>query len=88
MASGEFEALAKKVDQAVERIEELKQTRNGLQTDLKASLERAGSLEKDLAGKQEEIAGLRRELEQKTENISMAGERIRGLVSRLDAVLA
>ena len=88
MASGEFEALAKKVDQAVERIEELKQSRDGLQTDLKASLERAGSLEKDLAGKDEEIAGLRRELEQKTENISMAGERIRGLVSRLDAVLA
>jgi len=88
MASGEFEALAKKVDQAVERIEELKQTRDGLQLELKASLERAGSLEKDLAGKHEEIAGLRKDLEQKTENMSMAGERIRGLVSRLDAVLA
>lgn len=88
MATGEFEALAKKVDQAVEKIEELKQTRDGLQSEMRASLERTGSLQKDLAERQEEIAALRRELEQKTENMSMAGERIRGLVSRLDAVLA
>jgi chromosome segregation ATPase len=88
MATGEFETLAKKVEQAVAKIEELKHSRDGLQSELHAALERAGNLEKELAGRREEIAALNLELERKTENMSLAGERIRGLVSLLETALA
>jgi hypothetical protein len=51
-------------------------------------LERAGTLEKELAERSEETRELRLELGQKSENMSMAGARIRDLVTRLDAALA
>ena len=88
MSTGEFETLAKKVELTVVRLEELKRSREELKSELHAALERAGNLEKDLAGRREEISELRRELDLKAENISMAGERIRGLVTRLDEALA
>ncbi len=88
METGEFEALAGKVDQAVGLIEDLKRERDALKTELHSALERAGHLEKELTERHEETEGLRRELGQKSENISLAGERIRGLVSRLEAALA
>ena len=74
MEAGEFEFLTKKVEQAVSLIEDLKQERDGLKV--------------ELAGKNEEIGALRQELSRKAENISMAGERVRDLVSRLEAALA
>ena len=88
MATGEFETLAKKVEQAVAKIEELRHSRDGLQSELHKALEHAGNLEKEMAARNEEIAELRRDLEQKSENMSMAGERIRGLVTRLEEALA
>ena len=88
MSTGEFETLAKKVELTVLRVEELKRSREELKSELHAALERAGNLEKDLVGRREEISQLRGELDLKAENISMAGERIRGLVMRLDEALA
>jgi FtsZ-binding cell division protein ZapB len=72
--TGEFETLAKKVELAASLIESLKRECEELKSELHGALERAGKLEKDLSSK--------------SENISVAGERIRGLVSRLEAALA
>jgi predicted nucleic acid-binding Zn-ribbon protein len=66
MEAAAFESLAHKVEQAVSRIESLKQ---------------------ELAAKDAEIEGLRGELSSRTENMSQAGDRVRELVSRLEAAL-
>ena len=88
MEIGEFESLARKVEQAVSLIGELKRERDGLKTELHGALEKAGHLERELTERNEETQGLRRELGQKSENMSVAGERIRDLVSRLETALA
>jgi predicted nucleic acid-binding Zn-ribbon protein len=66
MEAAAFESLAHKVEQAVSRIESLKQ---------------------ELAAKDAEIEGLRGELNSRTENMSQAGDRVRELVTRLEAAL-
>jgi chromosome segregation ATPase len=94
MEAAAFEALAQKVELAVSRIESLKQERDGLLTDLNGAREqlesvtaRAAGLEGELSGKDAEIESLRNELNQRSENLTQAGDRVRELVSRLDAVL-
>lgn len=98
MEAAAFEALAQKVELAVSRIESLKQERDGLLTDLsgvREELEAAnaraaglqGELTDKLAEKNAEIEALRAELDQRSENLTQAGDRVRELVSRLDAVL-
>jgi predicted nucleic acid-binding Zn-ribbon protein len=52
------------------------------------AVQRIESLQRELSGKDAEIGRLRDELESRAENLSQAGERVRELVSRLDAVLA
>jgi predicted nucleic acid-binding Zn-ribbon protein len=66
MEAAAFESLAHKVEQAVSRIESLKQ---------------------ELASRDAEIEGLRGELNSRTENMSQAGDRVRELVTRLEAAL-
>ncbi len=98
MEAAVFEALAQKVEQAVSRIESLKQERDGLLTDLsgvreelEAATQRAAGLQGEftekLSEKDAEIESLRAELNQRSENLTQAGDRVRELVSRLDAVL-
>ena len=84
----QFDALAQKVERALTIIEEMKQEREALKDQLHNALERAGTLEKVLAEKDEELASLRNELNLKSDNIHMAGERIRDMVSRLETALA
>jgi chromosome segregation ATPase len=84
----QFDALAQKVERALTIIEEMKQEREALKDQLHNALERAGNLEKSLAEKDEELASLRNELNLKSDNINMAGERIRDMVSRLETALA
>ena len=88
MEIGEFESLSRKVEQAVALIAALKREKEELTSELHAALERAGNLERHAAERAEEADGLRRELGLKSENMSVAGERIRDLVSRLDEALA
>jgi predicted nucleic acid-binding Zn-ribbon protein len=49
---------------------------------------RIEELKREVAGKDVEIERLREEIEAHTGNVSRAGERVRDLVTRLDAVLA
>lgn len=84
----QFETLSQKVEHAVALIEELKRERDGLKTELHAALEKAGHFEKVLAERDEEIARMRGDLDQKSENIHVAGERIRDMMTRLEAALA
>lgn len=84
----QFDALAQKVERALTIIEEMKQEREALKDQLHNALERAGNLEKAMAEKDEELASLRNELNLKSDNINMAGERIRDMVSRLETALA
>ena len=88
MEMGSFETLAQKVETAVARIEDLKRERDELQSQLHSALERGGHLERELAGRQEEIEALRRDLESRDGNIHEAGERIKGMVARLEEALA
>ena len=88
MDFSQFDALAKKVENAVGVIESLKREKDALRDELHVSLEKAGNLEKTLAHKDQELEALRNDLNSKSDNINMAGERIRDMVVRLDAVLA
>ena len=88
MDFSQFDALAKKVENAVSIIDGLKKEREQLQTELHNSLEKAGNLEKLLAEKDEELAALRNDVNSKSDNINLVGERIRGMVERLDTALA
>jgi chromosome segregation ATPase len=89
-----FEALAAKVETAVARIESLKQDiaakdaeLQGLRGQLSESGTRAAALEQTLADKDSEIESLKADLSQRSENLTEAGDRVRDLVSRLDAAL-
>jgi len=84
----QFDALAQKVERTLSIIEEMKREREEMNSQLHLALERAGNLEKAMSEKDEELASLRNELNQKSDNINMAGERIRDMVSRLETVLA
>jgi chromosome segregation ATPase len=88
MDFGQFDALAQKVERALTIIDEMKREREDLKTQLHQTLEKAGNLEKALAERDEELASLRNELNLKSDNINMAGERIRDMVSRLETALA
>jgi uncharacterized coiled-coil DUF342 family protein len=88
MEAGEFESLSSKVEHAVSLIEDLKRERDGLKAELRGAQERAESLHHDLSAKSGELESVKQELNRKAENISMAGERVRDLVSRLEAALA
>ena len=74
MENGEFDALARKVEEAASLIETLKREKEDLKSELRAAQERAGKLEKDL--------------NRKAESVSEAGERVRALVARLETALA
>ena len=54
---------------------------------LGAAQERTAHLEQELSGKGGEIETLRNDLNQRSENMSQAGDRVRDLVSRLEAAL-
>jgi chromosome segregation ATPase len=94
MESAQFDSLAAKVELAVSRLESLKGERDGLLAELAEMREkleqaeaRAAGLETDLTAKNAEIEGLRQDLEQRSENMTQAGDRVRDLVSRLEAAL-
>jgi chromosome segregation ATPase len=89
-----FEALAAKIESAVSRIEGLKQDvaakdveLETLRSQLNDAGERASSLEQDVTARDVEIESLKAELGQRSENLTQAGDRVRDLVSRLDAAL-
>ena len=84
----QFDALAQKVERALTAIEDLKQEREELKDQLHRSLEKAGQLELALSQKDDELGSLRLELNLKSDNIQDAGERIRGMMERLEAALA
>lgn len=84
----QFDALAQKVERALTVIDEMKHEREDLKTQLHLALEKAGNLEKALAERDEELSNLRTELNLKSDNINLAGERIRDMVSRLETALA
>jgi peptidoglycan hydrolase CwlO-like protein len=88
MDFSQFDALATKVEHAVSIIDELKREREQLQAELHNSLEKAGNLEKLVAQKDEELDALRNDITSKSDNINLVGERIRGMVERLDTALA
>ncbi len=88
MDFSQFEALSAKVEQAIRVIEELKQEREALKTELHSALEARGNLEKEVAQHQEEFHQLREELSSKSDNIHQAGEKVRDIVNRLESVLA
>ena len=88
MDFSQFDALAKKVENAVGVIESLKREKDALRDELHVSLEKAGNFEKALAEKDQELEALRHDLNSKSDNINQVGERIRDLVVRLDTVLA
>lgn len=88
MDFAQFDALAQKVERALSVIEDLKREREEIKTELHRALENAGNLEKTLAERDEELHNLRNELNLKSDNIHMAGERIRDMVSRLETALA
>jgi chromosome segregation ATPase len=89
-----FEALAAKVEIAVSRIESLKQDLTAKDAELETLREqlmdagaRAESLEQTVQAKEGEIESLKHDLSQRSENLTQAGDRVRDLVSRLDAAL-
>lgn len=89
-----FEALAAKVETAVTRIESLKQelaSRESELETLRGQLAETGSrvesLEQAVEAKDGEIEALKADLSQRSENLTQAGDRVRDLVSRLDAAL-
>lgn len=88
MDFGQFDALAQKVERALTIIDEMKREREDLKAQLHAALEKAGNLEKSLLERDEELGSLRSELNLKSDNINLAGERIRDMVSRLETALA
>jgi chromosome segregation ATPase len=88
MDFGQFDALAQKVERALTVIDEMKRERDDLKTQLHLALEKAGNLEKTVAERDEELGSLRNELNLKSDNINLAGERIRDMVSRLETALA
>jgi predicted nucleic acid-binding Zn-ribbon protein len=88
MDFSQFETLAQKVEHAVGLIDELKREREHLQSELHTALEKAGHFERLVVERDEEIARMRGDLEAKSENINMAGERIRTMMSRLESALA
>lgn len=51
------------------------------------AVSRIESLKQEVSGRDAEIERLKGELEARSENLTQAGERVRELVSRLDAVL-
>jgi predicted nucleic acid-binding Zn-ribbon protein len=51
------------------------------------AVSRIESLKQELSGKDAEIARLRGELDARSENLSQAGDRVRELVTRLEAAL-
>ena len=88
MDFGQFDALAQKVERALTIIDEMKREREELKAELHLALERAGNAEKALAERDDELGSLRNELSLKSDNIHMAGERIRDMMSRLETALA
>ncbi len=88
MDFSQFEALSAKVEHAIRVIEELKQEREALRTELHSALEARGNLEKELSQREEEFNQLREELSSKSDNIHQAGEKVRDIVNRLESVLA
>lgn len=84
----QFETLAQKVEHAVGLIDELKREREHLQSELHNALEKAGHFERIVAERDEELSRIRGDLDEKSENINMAGERIRTMMNRLEAALA
>ena len=88
MDAAVFETLAQKVELAVARLAGLKEECDGLKVELDAARERQQALEGELAKKDGEIEGLRGELGARQENLALAGDRVRDLVTRLDAALA
>ncbi len=88
MDFSQFDALAKKVENAVSIIEELKRERDSLRSELHVAMEKSGDLEKVVTQKDEELGSLRNELNNKSDNINSLGERIRDMVNRLDTALA
>jgi predicted nucleic acid-binding Zn-ribbon protein len=51
------------------------------------AVSRIESLKQELSGKDAEIEKLRGELDARSENLSQAGDRVRALVTRLEAAL-
>lgn len=88
MDLSQFDALAQKVELAVSVIEDLKRQQEALKAELHNSLEKAGNLEKLVAERDEELANLRNDLSDKSDNLNMAGEKIRDMVNRLESALA
>ena len=88
MDIAEFEALGKKVELAVNIISELKQEKENLKKDLQAALEMNKELEVQLIEKEKDLENMKGELDHKSDNIHQAGERVRDMVSRLEAALA
>ncbi len=88
MDIAEFEALAKKVELAVNIISGLKQEKEVLTKDLASVMEMNKKLETQLGHKEQELSHLKNELSHKSENIHQAGEKVRDMVSRLEAALA
>ena len=94
MEAAAFESLAQKVELAVTRIEGLKQELAARDAELEAvrgqlseATGRAEGLEQELAGKNQEIEALKGDLSQRSENLTEAGNRVRELVTRLEAAL-
>jgi len=88
MDFSQFDALATKVEHAVSIIDSLKKEKEAMQTELHATLEKSGHLEKILAERDEEISLLKNDLNNKSDNINLVGEKIRDIVGRLDTALA
>jgi chromosome segregation ATPase len=89
-----FEALAAKVETAVARIETLKQDLAAKNTELETlrgqlaeSASLVESLEQTVETKNGEIESLKSDLSARSENLTEAGDRVRDLVSRLEAAL-
>lgn len=97
MEAVEFETLVEKVEQALSLIEGLKSEKEGLQSERDAlqselhqaqeNLGKMGTLETAVAAKDEELESLRRDLGVRSENMAQAGNRVRDLVTRLEAAL-
>ncbi len=87
MDFSQFETLSQKVEHAVSLIEELKRERDHLKTELHAALEKSGHLERSITERDEEVNRLRGDLDMKSENITQAGDRIRDMMTRLEAAL-
>jgi len=88
MDLSQFETLYQKVETAVQLIEELKKERDHLKSELHSALEKSGHLEHVISERDQELDRLRGDLDQKSDNMNQAGDRIRDMMSRLEAVLA